>query len=114
MQGYLISSDRSVFDSEFKQRRIIEVFQKEEAANYRQRSYDLISYVWYRPTNSKCRPIFRLNRISESAELDIFRSKWAYLNFFLKILMAKCGDEVRSETWITGLLKYNITRKVLF
>ena len=48
MQGYLICNDRSGFDCEFKQRRIIEVFQKEEAANYSQRSYDQISYVWHR------------------------------------------------------------------
>ena len=57
--------------------------------------------------------LYRLNHISESAELDIFQelmnewmertdgfgSKWAYLNFFLKILMAKWGGEVgwRSE-----------------
>ena len=69
----MICSDRSGFDCEFKQRRIIGVFQKEEAANYSQRLYDQISYIGHRPTNSKCRPIFRLNHISESAELDIFQ-----------------------------------------
>ena len=51
---------------------LIEVFQKEEAANYSQRSYVQISYVWPRPTNSQCRPMFRLNHIFESAELYIF------------------------------------------
>ena len=52
--------------------------------------------------------------MSGMARTGGFGSNWAYLNFFLKILMTKWGGEVRSETWMTGLLKYNITRKVLF
>ena len=53
---------------------LIEVFQKEEASNYSQRSYyHIISYVWPRPTNSQCRPMFGLNHIFESAELYIFQ-----------------------------------------
>ena len=52
---------------------LTEVFQKVEAVNYSQRSYDRISYVWPRPTNSQCRSMFRLNHIFESAELDIFQ-----------------------------------------
>ena len=52
----------------------IEVFRKEKAANYCQRSYDQISYVWHTVgLRIASVGLYRLNHISESAELDIFQ-----------------------------------------
>ena len=62
--------------------------------------------------------------ISESAQSDIFQELiesrrmsgcWIWEQVGLpKVLPENTDGEVRSETWMTGLLKYNITRNVLF
>ena len=58
--------------------------------------------------------MFRLNHISESAELDIFqeliecvdgKSRWIWEQEGLpKLLPENTDGEVRSATWMTGLL----------
>ena len=90
----------------------IKVFRKEEAANYSQRSYDQISYVWHTVgLRIASVGLYRLNHISESAELDIFqelikwvdgKNRWIWEQGGLpKLLPENTDGEVgwRSEVW---------------